>query len=467
MEKNEEHGGVVRALGTDGEGILNCEGTTVFVPYCLEGEEVLFNVLKVRGNIAYGKLSEVHSVSKDREAPECPVFEKCGGCQLQHMTYSKQLSFKKDIVQKTIKKISGMDLDVENGVPAEKRYRYRNKLVLPVGRNAAGTNLVGFYAPRSHRIISISDCPIQEEWIRDIIAALRRWMSDASVEGYDESVQRGIVRHLVVREIQGKFVITLVCTKLINIEGFAQELDKVFDMYTLLLNVNKQDTNVIFSNEWHICRGKGFFTAEEDGIVYKAGAESFLQINDEIRKKLYDYVLDEAADKNAVAIDLYSGAGMLTAQLCKKCQKAVGIEMNEEAHMCAEELKMLNGLDEKMENICGKVEDKIGEVMSSTEGKKRVVICDPPRKGMERSVIHALLESFPEKIILISCSPATLARDMGLLCGALKEGETGLYKDENANTREYYEVESVTPFDMFPQTKHVETVCVLTKPKAK
>ncbi|MCD8206110.1 MAG: 23S rRNA (uracil(1939)-C(5))-methyltransferase RlmD [Clostridia bacterium] len=463
MEKNGDYTGVVCGLGSEGEGIIKCDGTTAFVPYCLEGEEVVFTAHKVSGNIAYGKLSEVHTVSPDREAPECPVFEKCGGCQLQHMTYDAQLRFKRQTIISSVKKIAGLDVEVEAVVPSEKQYRYRNKLVLPVGRGASGVS-TGFFASRSHRIVNISDCPIQAEWIRDVISALRRFMADKGIEGYDESDGSGKIRHIVVREIKGSFVVTVVSTDVINLEDFAALLDGVFDRYTLLLNVNASPANKIYSDEWHICKGNGFFTAEEEGIIFKAGADTFLQVNDEIRPKIYSKVRDVVDGKNTVALDLYSGAGLLTAMLAQKCGKAYGIEVSEEAHICAEELREMNSLRDKMVNICGKVEDKLPEVLSLTEGSKRVIVCDPPRKGMARSVVRAVNDAASDKIILISCSPATFARDLGILTGSLRETDEGLKKVEGFDMGSSpYEVTEITPFDMFPQTKHVEIVCVLER----
>lgn len=184
-----------------------------------------------------------------------------------------------------------------------------------------------------------------------------------------------------------------------------------------------------------------------------------MQVNDGVREKLYSAVL-ENVPRDAVALDLYSGGGLLTAMLAKKCAAAYGIEIVAEASRCADELSAANGLQDKMFNICGKVEEKLYEVLKKTEGKSRVIVCDPPRKGMERSVVNAIKNSGAEKVILISCNPATLARDLGILCGTLKESDGGLLKAEPPFDSRY-EITSVTPFDMFPQTKHVETLVVL------
>lgn len=463
MQKNCVYGGEVCALGTEGEGIIKVEGTTAFVPFCLTGERVSFKALKVKGSIAYGKLEEVLVPSKERVLPPCIVFGKCGGCDLQHASYSAQLDFKKELVTTALKKLGGIFAPVNDVIPCEKQFRYRNKLALPIGVDRDGRTVLGFYAPHSHRIVPVDDCLIQSEWVKNIIAAVLKYAHGCGFSGYDELSGKGELRHIVVREIKGKFIIALVATRRINADFLIKELEKNFENFTFLLNVNPSQTNVIFSKEWHICRGEGVFEAEEGGIKYSAGANTFLQVNDSVREKLYARVLSEAAKEGAVAIDLYSGGGMLTAMLAKKCGVAYGVEIVEEASRCADELRDRNGLQGKMFNICGRVEDKLDEVFATTEGKKRVIVCDPPRKGMERSVVKKLAQSGADKIILVSCNPATLARDLGLICGTLIESADGTLKKCDQPATSPYKILSVTPFDMFPQTKHVETLVLLQR----
>ena len=479
MQKNCEYVGEVCALGTEGEGIIKLEGTTAFVPFCLVGERVRFKALKVKDNIAYGKVEEILSASPERVQPPCPVFKKCGGCDIQHMNYPAQLAFKKGLVEGALKKLGGIYAPVNEVVPCKNQFRYRNKLALPIGVDG-GKTVLGFYAQHSHRIVPVSDCLIQSEWVKTIIQAVKSFADNLGIAD--------TLRHIVVREIKGKFIIALVATRKINTEFLRKELEKHFENFTLLLNINSSDTNVIFSKEWHICRGEGFFEAEEGGIKYTAGANTFLQVNDGVRAELYAKVLAEAKSDGAVAIDLYSGGGMLTAMLAKSCGVAYGVEIVEEASRCANELRDKNGLQGKMFNICGKVEDKLDEVFAATEGKRRVIVCDPPRKGMERSVVKKIKESGADKIILVSCNPATLARDLGILTGTLTEDsgggliktgdiKTGDIKTGNIKTGDIksgntqadnpeaaaYEIKSITPFDMFPQTKHTEVVVVLSR----
>ncbi len=449
MQKNCEYEGVVEGLGTDGEGIIKIGGTTAFVPFCLVGERVRFKALKVKGNIAYGKLLKVLSPSDMRAEPVCPVFTKCGGCDLQHMRYSEQLKFKRDAVLNALNKIGGIYTRVNDCVECGKEYGYRNKLVLPINIGNDGNPQVGFYARHSHRIVPTEICAIQSDWAKDVFDA---------VYAFAKGENGKYLRHIVVREIKGKFIFALVAVKSIDVKPLIKELEKNFSEFTFLLNIKSEDTNVIFGKEWRICRGEGFFEAEENGIKYKAGANTFLQVNDDVREKLYESVLAEA-EADAVTIDLYSGGGMLTAMLAKKCKSAYGIEIVEEASRCADELALANGLQIKMHNICGAVEENIDRVFALTEGSRRIIVCDPPRKGMERSVVRAISHCKADKVVLVSCNPATLARDLGLILGTLTESGGALVKSENAVSD--YKIESVTPFDMFPQTKWCETLVTL------
>ncbi len=478
MEKNREYKGVVTGLGTEGEGIIKCDGITVFVPLCLVGETVTFKVLKVQGSIAYGKAVRIENPSPDRKEPACPVFAQCGGCSLQHMSYEAQLKFKRDMVRSSLKKIGGIDTYVADTVPCDSEYRYRNKLALPIGTNSSGETVCGFYAPRSHRIVEIADCCIQAEWVKDIISCVLQYAKESHLAPFNG--KSGTLRHIVVRRVGERYIIALVSARKVNVTPLISMLERHFKDFTFLLNINPKDTNVIFGDEWHTCRGEGFLDTEEAGISFTVGANTFMQVNDEIRSKLYAHVLKQAEGAKA-AVDLYSGGGLLTAMLAKKCGMAYGIEIVPEATQCANTLKDKNGLQGKMVNICGAAEDNIQIMEKAADGG--VIVCDPPRKGMERSVVKALMESNADRIVLISCNPATLARDLGLLAGTLKEEGRELVKTGNGSSSgnagkacsngdsnggaepstSRYVIQSVTPFDMFPQTKWCETVAVLTR----
>ncbi len=461
MEKNQTFVGTAEGMGTNGEGIVKKDGFTVFVPYLLPGERANIKILKVKGNVAYGKAEEILTPAEERVRPKCAAFFRCGGCQLQHCNYRMQLKVKTRTVQEALRKIGGISYNVPTCEKSDDQFAYRNKLQLPIGRQD-GKNVIGFYAERSHRIIPIDDCPIHPEWVRPLIAATYNFMEKCGQDGYDEQTNEGL-RHIVVREVEGKFLVTLVSTtaEIKGIDYFIQLLNGVFVEYSFYLNVNKSPTNVIFGNDFYLLKGQGTYTGKDCGISFEAGVKTFLQINGGVRGKLYHAALNLAvsSDKDVV-IDCYAGGGLLTAMFARKCARAYGIEIVEEATACANLLAKRNKLEGKMSNLCGRVEDLLPEVLKKEPNA--TLVLDPPRAGIDRSVINAILSQDLQKIILISCNPATLARDLGLLTGTLTENEKGeLIKTGKANGK--YEVTYLQPFDMFPQTKHVETLVCLAR----
>ena len=471
IEKNDIICATTDAIGSNGEGIIKHEGITFFVPACLPGEKVVFRVLKVKGNIGYGKVEEILTPAEERVREKCPVFLKCGGCCLQHLEYGAQLIHKATIVKDALRKIGGIQVSVPVAIRSDFPYGYRNKLQIPVGVDKDGQNVIGFYAERSHRIIPVTACAIHPEWAEKLIAIVKRYMTECAVKGYDEEQKTGSLRHIVAREIAGKYIITLVTAKrnLPNLSHLIHLLNEAFRQVTLYVNFNNSDTNVIFGKEFQLVHGIGFFEAEEQGIRYEAGPVTFLQVNENVRTKLYrDALKTVSADGDEVVVDAYSGGGLLTAMIAKKVKRVYGIELEEEASRCADSLKEKNGLN-NMHNICGAVEDKLPDVLKKEKGEKLRLILDPPRAGIARSVLFALLQSGIPTLTLISCNPATLARDLGILTGRLVENDKGeLVKNPCFPTDEdalqgYYQIEKIQPYDMFPQTKHVETIVCLKK----
>lgn len=464
MKKNDEITAVVSGLGSNGEGIIKTDDTVIFVPFCLVGENVRVKILSVKGNIAYGKVLEVLTPADDRVRPVCPVFTKCGGCQLQHMKYSFQLSFKSKLVSDCLNKIGGISVSVPLCVKSDEQFGYRNKLQLPIGVDKEGKTVIGFYAERSHRIVPVRSCALHPDWANTIIDCLYRFMEKCGLDGYDEEKKTGHLRHIVVRNLGGKYIIVLVTAvkKISGIDYFLALLSEKFVNFTFYLNYNDKDTNVVMGDDFTLLHGEGFFEAEENGIKYVAGANTFVQVNENIRRKLYNKAVALATEGMKTVIDCYSGGGLMTAMLAKKCERAYGIEVVPEAVRCANELATLNGLEEKMINICGKVEEEIESLISKTGIEETAIILDPPRKGVERAVIEAIKRAKAERIVMISCNPATMARDVGLLTGSLTDSESGMKKTTPDGI---YEIEYIQPFDMFPNTRHVETLVVLTKKK--
>lgn len=473
ITKNDSICAVVTAMGTNGEGIIKHEGITFFVPACLPGEKVRFKVLKIKGNIGYGKVEEILTPAEERVREKCPVFSRCGGCALQHLEYGAQLLYKSNMVKDSLRKIGGLQVNVPVAVKSDFPYGYRNKLQLPVGVDKNGEDVIGFYAEHSHRIVPVNGCAIHPDWAEKLIAILKSFMRAANVHGYDETAKTGTIRHIVAREIGGNFIFTLVTVKrnIPHISMLVELLSKEFHSFSLYININDKDTNVIFGEEFQLVHGAPFFEATEGGIRYEAGPVTFLQVNENVRAKLYrDAIKTVCRDGDEVVIDAYSGGGLLTAMIAKKAKRVYGIELEPEASKCADSLKVKNGL-ENMTNICGYVEENLSSVLQKERGEKVRLILDPPRAGIARSVLKALLQSGIERLTLISCNPATLARDLGILSGRLIENERGeLIKNPayaELSEREvlagYYEVTKVQPYDMFPQTKHVETLVVLSR----
>ncbi len=473
IEKNDIICAVTDGIGSNGEGIIRHEGVTFFVPACLPGEKIRFKVLKVKGNIGYGKVEEVLTPAEERVREKCPVFSRCGGCCLQHVDYPVQLIHKSKVVKDSLRKIGGLNVNVPTAVKSDMPYGYRNKLQIPVGVDKNGETVIGFYAEHSHRIVPVTACAIHPEWAEKLMATVKRYMLECAVKGYDEVNKTGAIRHIVAREIGGNYIVTLVTAKrkLPNIPYLVDLISNVMPRFTLYLNFNDEDTNVILGKEFELVHGTGFFESTEQGIHYEAGPVTFLQVNENVRTKLYkDAIKTVCKDGDEVVIDAYSGGGLLTAMIAKKAKRVYGIELEEEASRCADNLKMKNGL-ENMINICGYVEDHLSKVLEKEKGEKVRLILDPPRAGIARSVVKALLQSGIESMTLISCNPATLARDLGILSGRLIESEKGeLIKNpayegigEGETLSEYYEISKIQPYDMFPQTKHVETLVVLQR----
>ncbi|MDE6274752.1 MAG: 23S rRNA (uracil(1939)-C(5))-methyltransferase RlmD, partial [Clostridiales bacterium] len=370
------------------EGIVRSQDMTVFVPFLLLGEKAEIRILKTKGNIAYGKIVELFTPAEERVRPVCPVFGRCGGCQLQHENYRAQLKFKTELVKSALEKIGGIKFSVPPCVASEKEYGYRNKLQMPIGR-LNGENAIGFYAERSHRIVKTDACPIHHEWAERVIAAVYKFMDTCGLDGYDEETGEGQLRHIVVRELKGKYIVTLVSAvrDISGIDYFVHLLGEIFKEFSLYLNFHAEKTNVVFGEEFRLIAGSGFYECSEAGIFYEAGAQTFVQVNEGIRGKLYAQAV-ELVSAGETVIDCYAGGGLLTAMFAKKCGKAYGIEIVPEASACAEKLKERNGLSAQMTNICGDVAKELGALL--TREKDATVVLDPPRGGVERSVLKTL-----------------------------------------------------------------------------
>lgn len=465
INKNEERISLITAVGANGEGLVKEEGCVIFLPFAFLGEKVRYKVLKVKKNIAFGKVTEVLVPAEERVKPVCPLFRRCGGCQLQHIKYTEQLKMKRKTVADCFLKIAGLSADVQPTVRADNPYGYRNKLQIPVVEKD-GETVIGFYAENTHRAIRTDRCAIHPEWAETIIAVFNDYINKYRVKGYDEERHTGDLRHIVVRAVEDKFIVTMVCLKekIAGADELYGKLKEKFENITLYLNVNDARTNVVFGKTFRLIGGSAFYVASVGKLQYEFGVQSFLQVNAEMSEKLYKKVVELAApDENSVVVDAFSGAGLMTAMLAQKAKKVYGVEIVPEAVRCADSLAKRNHLTEKMENICGKCEEVLPALIPELKEKfgKITLILDPPRKGADASVVRAALRAEADKIVYVSCNPATLARDVGLLIGSLTERDGAVVKAEAYEPR--YSIEYIRPYDFFPQTKHVETLVLLKK----
>ncbi len=466
MEKNQEKTGTVIAVGSNGEGILKEDGVVVFLPFSYLGEKVRYKILKVNKNIAYGKVLEVLTPSEDRVKPTCPVYQKCGGCQISHLTYTAQLKLKENNVKNCFNKIANINVEVLPCEKSPKQFNYRNKLQLPVSCSDNGA-IVGFYATNSHRVVPIEDCPINPSWTKRLIKAFNIYFKEFNVKGYDERENKGDIREITAKEINKNLIITVV-----SVNDFIKGKDRLIEIlkdnlgqnFSLYFNKNDKATNVIYGDDFKLLYGDGVYSSKMLGIAYKIGVQSFMQVNTEVCEKLYNQV-KKAVNCNGenVVIDAYSGAGLMTAILAKDSKRAIGVEIISEAVDLANVLAKDNDLAHKITNFNAKCEDVIPKIVKEQAEKtdNLSIVLDPPRKGCDVKVINAIKESAPNKIVYVSCMPSTLARDIGLLVGTLEYKDGQIIRAETPKIQ--YEIDFIKPFDMFPQTKHVETLVCLTK----
>lgn len=506
MQKNEEFSGEIIDLSSEGEGILKSEdGFTFFIHGGVPGDKVRASVTKLKKTYGYARIVEILEPSKDRVKPFCPVAGRCGGCNLLHMSYESELKFKENKVKAAIERIGGFPegsfefepiigfLNDENlNEPCHAVYgyentdgqfdtsrptHYRNKAQFPVGKDSDGKIVTGFFAGRSHRIIPIEDCEIEHVVTGDILRAVKEYMKKNHVTAYDEASGKGLIRHVMVRVgfATGEVGVCLVINgekvkaenelalglknaisdfakkkdylKNINLnDSFASNKEKNLDalkLTSLTLNINKQKTNVIMGNKLITIFGKDYITDEINGIKFHISPMSFYQVNHTGVEKLYGKALEFAGLSGKEAVwDLYCGIGTISLFLAKKAKMVYGVEIVPEAIENAKENALLNGITN--------VDFEVGaaETIAPNLPKPDVIVVDPPRKGCDGKLLETILKYESEKIVYVSCDPATLARDLKILC----EGQK-------------YSLDKVQPVDMFSGSVHVETVCLLSNRK--
>ena len=450
VKKNEEVTVTCEDLTHEGNGVAKVDNYPLFVPYLLPGEKAKVKVVKVNKNFGYGKLLKLFSRSESRVEPPCNVFYRCGGCQIQHMNYEAQLEMKHNMVKNNLQRIGKItDVPVHPVLGMDEPWRYRNKIQMPVGEKD-GKLITGFYQERSHNIIPDMDtCHIQNKTGDALINFIREVANDLKISAYDEINHKGILRHIITRtayETKDTMVIFVTKTrKLPHEDELVKRITAKFpEVKSIVHNINSFRTNVILGEKTRTLYGDDFIYDSIGDLRFKISPKSFFQVNPTQTKVLYEKAVEYAQLKETdIVIDAYCGIGSISLFLARNTQKVYGVEIVEEAVEAAKENAKLNNIT-NAEFVAGKAE-KVMPKWKEAGIKPNVIVVDPPRKGCDETLLDTMIAMEPERIVYVSCNPATLARDLRIL-------EDGGYK-----TKE------VQPVDMFSQTYHVEAVVRLER----
>lgn len=442
----------IESLSSDGNGVGHFEGQAVFVPASAPGDELNVRIVKPLKRYAFGRIEQILKGGPDRILPECPAYGPCGGCTLRHLSYEAECSAKTAFVQEAFARIGGLDLPVQPIVPAPDPLRYRNKVQLPVGTDADGHIVTGFYAGRSHRIVPCSDCLLQPEWMNHLAARACRLLEEFSIPAYDEENGTGLVRHIYMRQgwHSGQRLLCFVIngSHMPEEEKLCSILQKEFDLTTVLVNQNTERTNVILGRKTRTVLGPGTIQDTLSGVPLQMGVHEFYQVNTPAAEALYAKAREFAALRpDDLLLDLYCGMGTIGLSMLPDCGRLIGVEIVapavEEARQTARRLGLT---EDKARFLC--MDAGTAAARFAAEGSRPdVIVVDPPRKGCDGPTLDAICAMAPRTIVMVSCNPATAARDVKILCSS------------------GYRAEAVQPFDLFPRTRHVETVVLLSKLK--
>ena len=439
----------ITGLTHEGQGVGKIEGFVVFVDGVLPGENVDIKIVKQTKSYAVGRLVNINNSSADRVKPFCPVYDKCGGCAVQHMSYQAQLDFKKDTVLQNIRRIGGLqNIKVNNTIGMENPFKYRNKVQYPVGSDK-GDIRIGFYETRSHNIIDSNLCDIQPDESNNIRDVVRDFCKDAGIAIYDEKTGKGLLRHVMVRKgfKTEEIMVVLVVNgnKLAKSDELVNKLLEYFpDIKSIILNVNTRNTNIILGDKNICIYGQKYITDYIGSFKFEISPLSFFQVNPIQTEVLYEKALEYAGiSGNETVFDLYCGIGTISLFLSQKAKHVVGVEVVADAICDAKRNADINGVS-NVEFLVGEAEKVIPELYEQGV-KADVVVVDPPRKGCDQLLLNTLVEMQPQRIVYVSCNPSTLARDLKYL------------------TEHGFEAKEVQPVDMFPWTGHVEAVVLIER----
>ena len=443
----------IERLSSDGSGVAHsADGEAVFVPGTAPGDEARVRIVKDCGRYAFGILDELLTPSPDRVPVDCPVAGPCGGCSLRHLDYAAELRAKQESVLDAFRRIGGLEVPVLDILPSPEVDRYRNKVQFPVGVDKTGVPCIGFYAGRTHRIVPCPDCKLQPGVLNEIGNALCAFFAQQGIRPYDEQSGKGLVRHIFLRRgaHSGQIMLCLVCTraKLPHAEQLCTALREQFPaISTILLNVNAKNTNVILGSENHILYGPGYIEDTLCGVPVRLGPLSFYQVNTLAAERLYGIAAQYAQlTPDDVLLDLYCGMGTIGLSMADQCRELIGVEIVPEAIESAKAnaARIGEAVAAKSRFLCADAGQAATQL--AAEGlHPDIVMLDPPRKGCDEATLSAVVRMAPRRVVYVSCNPATAARDSAWL-------------EKNG-----YHTEEVQPVDLFPRTKHVECVLLMSK----
>ena len=442
----------IKSISNDGNGVAHKDGQAVFVPLTAPGDIAEIRIVKPMKSYAFGRVERLLAPGPDRIRQNCPVAGPCGGCGLRHIRYEAECAAKTQFVRDAFARIGKLDVPVREVLAAPAADRYRNKVQFPVGVDKNGAPCIGFYAGRTHRIVPCPDCKLQPGVLNEIGNALCAFFAQQGIRPYDEQSGKGLVRHIFLRRgaHSGQIMVCLVCTraKLPHAEQLCTALREQFPaISTILLNVNAKNTNVILGGENHILYGPGYIEDTLCGVPVRLGPLSFYQVNTLAAERLYGVASQYAQlTPDDTLLDLYCGMGTIGLSMADQCRELIGVEIVPEAIESAKAnaARMGETVAAKSRFFCADAGQAATQL--AAEGlHPDIVMLDPPRKGCDEATLSAVVRMAPRRVVYVSCNPATAARDAAWL-------------EKNG-----YHAEKVQPVDLFPRTKHVEAVLLLTK----
>ena len=450
LKKNQREEAEITAMSSDGNGIAKIDGMVVFVPYTAVGDKLKIRIVKVQKNYSFGIIEEILQPSPDRVDDHCPVYKKCGGCAFRHISYEAELRHKAEFVQSNLRRLGGLDPVMLPITPSPLVQGYRNKAQYPI-REYDGKIEAGFFAKRSHRVISCASCDLQPAFFEQILEYTKQFLEEYHISAYDEQTGKGKVRHLYIRygEVSGEVMVCLVVNseRLPHAAEYVEGLLKVCpQVVSVVLNINREQNNVILGQKCITLYGKDTIEDTLCDVRFELSPLSFYQVNRQAAEKLYRLAAEMAQfEGNELLIDLYCGAGTIGLSMASKVRELIGVEIVPDAVENAKENAKRCGV-ENARFICADAKEAAAQ-LAAENLHPDVIVVDPPRKGCDLEVLQAIAAMAPKRLVMISCNSASLARD----CKELEA--LG------------YHLEKAAPVDLFPRTTHVETVVLLSHKK--